>query len=496
MTNSRAQTQFGHYQLRAMLGRGGMGEVYEAYDTVKTRTVALKLLDPELGKDATYQERFRRESQSAARLQEPHVIPIHDWGQIDGVLYIDMRLVQGHDLRAVLNKGGAIGAHRAVAIVDGIAAALDAAHADGLIHRDVKPENILITTNNFPYLVDFGIARSVADLGLTTQGSTVGSYAYMAPERFDNRHVDPRADVYALACVLYECLTGSIPYPADSISSSIGAHLTAPVPRPSQVLPTVPASFDGVIAIGLAKNRDARFRTAGELASAARQALTEPNAATMINTLNRGQQNPTAMSDAAVTQIAVHYAAIPPRQKSNTVIALVAVLVVAVLGLAVLAGWLFAGKTTTAPAASPSAPGTQPISATSYRPEPQSRSAPATPTTAPIVGTVTGADNQGFQMASAPRCDSTDQAAFIGRTSKSLIVVCENGSGRYYYEGVRVSDYAGITLQNAYPDASGSGFDVINPRDNTRYEVTPTALTISRDGELLASEAMIESAHP
>lgn len=267
---SRVGTQFGQYQLRALLGRGGMGEVYEAFDTVKGRTVALKLLDVELAKDDTYQQRFRRESHAAARLQEPHVIPIHDWGDIDGVLYIDMRLVPGRDLRSLLRAEGPMDPARAVVIVEQIASALDAAHADGLVHRDVKPENILVTANDFAYLVDFGIAHSSSDLRLTTLGSAVGSYAYMAPERFDNAPVDGRADVYSLACVLHECLTGAIPFPSNSISSAIRAHLAAPVPRPSAIRPDIPAAFDGVVATGLAKGRDARYRTAGALASAAR----------------------------------------------------------------------------------------------------------------------------------------------------------------------------------------------------------------------------------
>ena len=162
---------------------------------------------------------------------------------------------------------------RAVVIVEQIAAALDAAHADGLVHRDVKPENILVTANDFAYLVDFGIAHSSSDLRLTTLGSAVGSYAYMAPERFDNAPVDGRADVYSLACVLHECLTGAIPFPSNSISSAIRAHLAAPAPRPSAIRPDIPAAFDGVVATGLAKSRDTRYRTAGALASAARAAL-------------------------------------------------------------------------------------------------------------------------------------------------------------------------------------------------------------------------------
>nr|WP_235916467.1 serine/threonine-protein kinase [Spelaeibacter cavernicola] len=274
---SRVGTRFGAYELRSLLGEGGMGEVYEAYDTGKDRTVALKLLSDRLAKNPTYQERFRRESHAAARLQEPHVIPIHDWGEIDGTLYIDMRLVPGRDLRALLKNYGPMTPARAVTIVSQIASALDAAHADALIHRDIKPENVLVTHgNDFAYLVDFGIAHSGADSQLTELGTAIGSYGYMAPERFDKDPVTNRADIYSLACVLNECLTGMPPFPVATVSQLIKAHLTTSPPRPSMTRPGVPAAFDGVISRGMAKRPEDRFATAGDLARAARDALTGP----------------------------------------------------------------------------------------------------------------------------------------------------------------------------------------------------------------------------
>ena len=272
-----AGTRFGHYEIRRLLGKGGMGEVYEAYDTDKGRSVALKLLRAHLGNDTVYQERFKRESRTAARLQEPHVIPIHHWGEIDGVLFIDMRLVKGKDLRSLLRTSGPLSPSRAVAIISQIASALDAAHADNLVHRDVKPENILVTADDFAYLVDFGIAHSTADTHLTEMGSAVGSYAYMAPERFDDAPVTGEADVYSLACVLYECLTGASPYAASTIRRIIMAHISAPPPRPSLIRAGVPEALDAVIARGLAKDPDQRFPTAGALARAAAEALTAPS---------------------------------------------------------------------------------------------------------------------------------------------------------------------------------------------------------------------------
>ena len=222
-------TPFGHYQLQQLIGRGGMGEVYRAYDTKTDRVVALKVLPPHLAKDAVFQQRFRRESQAAAGINEPHVVPIHGFGEIDDRLYLDMRLIEGRNLGAILGDGGKpLKPAMAVSIIEQVAAALDAAHETGLIHRDVKPSNILITDHDFAYLIDFGLARTAGDAGLTTAGSTLGTMAYMSPERFEGGQIDPRADVYALTCVLYECLTGSRPYPVDSLEQQIARHINAP----------------------------------------------------------------------------------------------------------------------------------------------------------------------------------------------------------------------------------------------------------------------------
>ncbi len=263
---------FGRYEIRRKLGQGGMGEVYEAYDTNKGRTVALKLLTDRYAQDETYRARFLRESHAAAILQEPHVIPIHDWGEIDGVLYIDMRLVRGQTLHDML-KNGALEPERATEIIRQIAAALDAAHAEELIHRDVKPQNIIVTPDDFAYLVDFGIAEAKGDTRLTMAGYQVGTFDYMAPERLGDEDVTASVDVYSLACVLYEALTGAKPFPAHSAEQVIGAHISAPPPRPSVVNPRVPAAFDEVIARGMAKHPDDRYGTAGALGRAAKRAL-------------------------------------------------------------------------------------------------------------------------------------------------------------------------------------------------------------------------------
>ncbi|HEY3469212.1 MAG TPA: serine/threonine-protein kinase, partial [Amycolatopsis sp.] len=204
--------QFGPYRIEGLLGRGGMGEVHRAYDTAHDRIVALKLLSEPFIADEAFRARFRRESQIVARLREPHVIPIHAYGEIDGRLYLDMRLVEGRDLKELL-ADGPLDPARAAGIVEQVAGALDAAHADGLVHRDVKPSNVLVTSADFVYLVDFGIARSMTAEGtsITGTGNVIGTLDYMAPERFGDAPITGLVDVYALACVFFECLTGRRP---------------------------------------------------------------------------------------------------------------------------------------------------------------------------------------------------------------------------------------------------------------------------------------------
>jgi len=273
----RAGSHFGHYRLQRLLGRGGFGEVYEAEDTVMDRLVALKLMAPTYSGNSLFRQRLYREARTAGRLHEPHVVPIHHCGEIDGQLFIDMRLIEGTDLQAVLARDGPLDPVRAVAIVRQIAAALDAAHAARVIHRDVKPANVLLTGEDFACLVDFGLANAATDAKLTSSGTTIGTFAYMAPERLSNIEVDHRADVYALACVLYECLTGSPPYATGDLPALIAAHLSAPIPRPSQQRSNISAGFDDVIARGMAKDPQDRYPSAGELARAANQALTAPD---------------------------------------------------------------------------------------------------------------------------------------------------------------------------------------------------------------------------
>jgi eukaryotic-like serine/threonine-protein kinase len=266
---------FGRYRLQELLGEGGMGQVYRAFDTETDRIVALKLLPPHLVKDREFEQRFRREAKTAASLNDPHIVPIHHYGEIDGRLYVDMRLIAGRDLGQVIREGdGRLEPARAVSYVEQLAEALQAAHDAGLVHRDVKPSNVLITDRNFVYLIDFGIAQSSDQTRMTNTGLAIGTFAYMAPERMREGTADSRSDVYALACVLHECLTGKPPFAGKSVEQLVAGHLMTEPPRPSTQVSGIAESFDEVIAKGMAKDPEARYQTTVELASAARNALT------------------------------------------------------------------------------------------------------------------------------------------------------------------------------------------------------------------------------
>ncbi|AFJ34264.1 serine/threonine-protein kinase PknH/PknJ [Mycobacterium sp. MOTT36Y] len=295
---SRAGSMFGPYHLKRLLGRGGMGEVYEAEHTVKEWTVAVKLLSESFSRDPVFRERMKREARTAGRLQEPQVVPVHDYGEIDGQIFLEMRLVEGTDLDSVLKRFGPLTPPRAVAVITQIASALDAAHAAGVMHRDVKPQNILVTADDFAYLVDFGIASATTDEKLTQLGTAVGTWKYMAPERFSDAEVTYRADIYALACVLFECLTGAPPYRADSAGMLVSAHMMDPIPAPSQRRPDIPKAFDAVIARGMAKRPEDRYASAGDLALAAKQALSHPDQDRAATILRRSQEAalPTAVN--------------------------------------------------------------------------------------------------------------------------------------------------------------------------------------------------------
>lgn len=298
---------FGRYRLIDLIGQGGMGQVYRAHDTEIGRDVAIKVLPADLVGERGYRQRFRREAYTVARLNEPHIIPIYDTGEIDGRMYLVMPIVDGIDLHTLLTKQGPMTPELAVKVVEQVASALDTAHSHGLVHRDVKPSNVLMTPSEFVYLIDFGIAHDESDTRLTQTGSVLGSVAYMSPERFSTGHADARADVYALACVLHECLTGKAPY-AGSLEHVMAGHLTEDPPRPTVVNAAVPAGFDAVIAAGMAKSPQERYQSASELAAAARAALhnsappvPQPSSAT-ATMLRAPQEDAATMAHPAASQ--------------------------------------------------------------------------------------------------------------------------------------------------------------------------------------------------
>ena len=293
-------SEFVGYRIDELIGRGGMGIVYRAYDLRLKRTVALKLMAPELALDERFRERFSRETELAMSLEHPNVVPIHDAGDIDGRLYLAMRHVEGTDLRALLHAEGALDPARALAICSRVAKALDAAHANGLVHRDVKPSNVLLDASEHVYLADFGLTRRLDEQGGPAgEGRSVGTPAYLAPEQIEGESVDGRADVYSLGCLLYECLTGEAPFVRGSRLAVAWAHLEAEPPRASLRRPELPEAIDAVIGKAMAKEPDDRYTSCSALISAAGEALElrRPPAR-----LRRRRSSPRAMRSSCLSQ--------------------------------------------------------------------------------------------------------------------------------------------------------------------------------------------------
>ena len=314
-TDLRPGSQVAEYRIERLIGRGGMGVVYLAEHVHLGKRVALKVLPTEYMEDPDFRTRFEREARLAASLEHPNIVPVTDAGEFEGELWIAMRFVDGTDLREVLHEHGALNPIRAVSILGRVASALDAAHVAGLIHRDVKPGNILLEPPSptrqveHVYLTDFGLTKQVdagqgdvaepvrvgrstrwstpttlraraapvpprpSEHGLTRVGYFAGTVDYAAPEQFRGEQLDGRVDVYALGCVLYECLTGSVPFVGDDEQHVMLMHLEAPVPKASAVRPGIPRGMDAVIARAMAKDREARFPTCREMIDAARSFL-------------------------------------------------------------------------------------------------------------------------------------------------------------------------------------------------------------------------------
>jgi serine/threonine-protein kinase len=266
------------YRLEQQIGLGGMAVVFRATDDRLGRPVALKILAPALAADAAFRQRFVRESRAAAAVDDPHVIPIFEAGEVGGVLFIAMRYVPGGDVRTLVSAEGPMSPARACAIISATASALDAAHAAGLIHRDVKPANMLVDVRpdrpDHVYLSDFGLSKGeLSSSGLTGTGQFLGTVDYCAPEQIEGHAVDGRADQYALACSAFELLTGGPPFVRDQATAMIWAHMSQPPPLLTARRPDLPTSADQVLARGLAKAPTDRYPSCGEFAGALRRAL-------------------------------------------------------------------------------------------------------------------------------------------------------------------------------------------------------------------------------
>ena len=273
-----AGTHLGHYRIEAFLARGSTGEVYRARDERLDREVALKVVPISLEEDDRLRERFLAEARAAASLDHPNVLPVYDAGDQDGTLWIAMRLAPGNDLRELLRGSGPLPPERAVALLVGIAAALDAAHARGIFHRDVKPANIVLGAGatagaEHAYLADFGLAMAGHGVGFTRTGELLGTVDYVSPEQARGEPLDARSDVFSLAAVLYECLTGSPPFRRETELASLTARLEGPAPPPSSIWGDLPAGLDPVLAMGLARKPGERYPSAGALMTAATAAV-------------------------------------------------------------------------------------------------------------------------------------------------------------------------------------------------------------------------------
>ena len=297
--------EFAGYRLRAVIGRGGMSVVYQAENPRLGNVVALKVLAPELATHDVFRTRFLHESRTAASMNHPNVVPIYDVGPCDDLLYIAMRYVSGTDLRALLKKERQIPSEKALIITGQVARALDAAHRRGLVHRDVKPGNILLETETeddpvHVYLADFGITKhTLSRSGLTSTGEFLGTIDYVAPEQIQGRTVDGRADQYSLGCVLYECLTGHVPFDKDLDAAVIWAHVEELPPMPSDLRPDLPSAVDDVFSKVMAKKPEDRYTTCREFVEAASAALASaPQASAAAEPQTRARRPPADTVDA------------------------------------------------------------------------------------------------------------------------------------------------------------------------------------------------------
>ena len=301
--DERLGTTLGGYRIEERIGEGGMGVVYRAEQLALSRPVALKLIAIQFADDSGFRERFGRESRLAASIDHPNVVPVYEAGDVDGLLFIAMRYVEGTDLRALVQREGRLSPARSAEMIRQVGAALDAAHAKGLVHRDVKPANVLVSGSpgeEHAYLTDFGLTkRAASQSGATRTGEWVGTLDYVAPEQIEGRSIDARTDVYALGCVLHQLLTGEVPYVRDSDVAKMYAHLNAPPPAVTHGAPELSPEFDVVVERAMAKDPEERYPSAGDMARAATAAASGTVAASPERSVARGSAAP----DAAETEL-------------------------------------------------------------------------------------------------------------------------------------------------------------------------------------------------
>jgi serine/threonine protein kinase len=286
MISHEPGSEIAGYRIESLVGRGGMAVVYRAEDLRLGRKVALKLLSPQLADSEQFRQRFIQESRLAASLDHPNIIPIYEAGEADGQLFIAMRYVQGSDLKGLVTHGGPLPVEWTLRLFGQIGDALDAAHRAGLVHRDVKPANILVATrehtqhahNHHVYLTDFGVTKRTTEMsgGLTGTGHFLGTADYVSPEQIQGKPVGPATDIYALGCMLYECLTGQLPYLRDDDAALLWAHLVEPPPPITATRPELPAAVNAVVRRAMAKDPADRYQSCQELVGALELALGMP----------------------------------------------------------------------------------------------------------------------------------------------------------------------------------------------------------------------------
>src|SRR3954468_24635114 len=299
MADLSVGAEFAGCRIEGVAGRGGMGVVYRATQLALDRLVALKVIAPDLARDEAFRARFQRESRLAASIEHPNVLPVYEAGERDGVLFLAMRFVEGSDLKSLLNRESRIEPVRAARFVAQIAAALDAAHAAGLVHRDVKPANALLARDDHVYLTDFGLTkRAASGSAMTKTGQMVGTVDYVAPEQVEGGSVDARTDVYSLACVFYHLLTGHVPFDKPTEMAKLFAHVHEDPPRPSDVVNGVPPELDEVVVRGMAKKPTERFLSAGDLGRAALAGAEHKALAAPERSVARGEAAPVPIAEA------------------------------------------------------------------------------------------------------------------------------------------------------------------------------------------------------